>query len=89
MGEAPSFEWNAAKDAANRAKHGVPFALAQYAFFDPRRVIAEDLDPRRGRGALFLLRPGGRSRHDGAFYLSGRGDQNFWRWLLAERKADL
>jgi uncharacterized DUF497 family protein len=40
----PTFEWDAAKDSANRAKHGVAFALAQYAFFDPRRVIAEDLD---------------------------------------------
>ena len=38
-----SFEWDAAKDRANRAKHGVPFALAQYAFFDTRRVIAEDV----------------------------------------------
>lgn len=40
----PTFEWDPAKDRANRAKHGVAFALAQYAFFDPRRVIAEDLD---------------------------------------------
>jgi uncharacterized DUF497 family protein len=38
-----SFEWDEAKDRLNRAKHGVPFALAQCAFFDPRRVIAEDL----------------------------------------------
>jgi uncharacterized DUF497 family protein len=40
----PSFEWDAAKDRANRAKHGVTFAQAQQAFFDPLRVIAEDLD---------------------------------------------
>ncbi len=39
----PSFEWDDAKDRLNRAKHGVSFALAQAAFFDPRRVIAEDL----------------------------------------------
>lgn len=38
----PSFEWDERKDADNRAKHGVPFALAQYAFADPNRVIAED-----------------------------------------------
>ena len=30
------------KDAENLAKHGVPFALAQHAFADPERVIAED-----------------------------------------------
>jgi uncharacterized DUF497 family protein len=38
----PSFEWDALKDAENQAKHGVPFALAQYAFADAKRVIAED-----------------------------------------------
>jgi uncharacterized DUF497 family protein len=32
-----------AKDRANRAKHGVGFEDAQRAFFDPCRVIAEDL----------------------------------------------
>jgi hypothetical protein len=40
----PNFEWDGAKDRLNRAKHGVSFALAQVAFFDPRRVIAQDLD---------------------------------------------
>jgi uncharacterized protein len=39
----PSFEWDSAKDRLNRVKHGVSFAAAQRAFFDPRRVIAEDL----------------------------------------------
>lgn len=38
------FEWDAAKDRQNRLKHGISFAEAQEAFFDPRRVIAEDLD---------------------------------------------
>ena len=37
------FEWDANKDAENQEKHGMPFSLAQYAFADPRRVIAEDL----------------------------------------------
>lgn len=37
------FEWDATKDAENQEKHGVPFSLAQYAFADPKRVIAEDL----------------------------------------------
>ena len=36
------FEWDVRKDEENHAKHGVPFALAQYAFTDPNRVIAED-----------------------------------------------
>jgi hypothetical protein len=37
------FEWDEAKDHANRIKHGVGFDLAQRAFLDSRRVIAEDL----------------------------------------------
>jgi len=36
------FQWDDAKDRKNQAKHGVSFALAQYAFLDPDRVIAKD-----------------------------------------------
>ncbi len=38
-----TFEWDTDKDLANREKHGVAFALAQRAFADPKRVIAEDV----------------------------------------------
>ncbi len=38
-----TFEWDDAKDAANRSKHGLSFDQAQEAFLDPRRVIARDL----------------------------------------------
>ena len=31
------------KDRENQRRHGVPFALAQYAFADPSRLIAQDL----------------------------------------------
>jgi len=37
------FEWDADKDAENQSKHGISFSLAQYAFADHNRVIAEDL----------------------------------------------
>lgn len=37
------FEWDPAKDRLNVEKHGAPFGLAQFAFADPRRVIAQDL----------------------------------------------
>lgn len=37
------FEWDKNKDAENQLKHGVAFSLAQYAFADPKRVIAEDV----------------------------------------------
>ena len=37
------FEWNPRKNDENQEKHGVALAVAQLAFADPRRVIAEDL----------------------------------------------
>lgn len=40
----PYFEWDPLKDRHNRQKHGVSFLVAQGAFLDPHRVIAEDLD---------------------------------------------
>lgn len=39
-----SFEWDDAKDLANQAKHGISFSQAQYAFADPNRIIAKDLE---------------------------------------------
>jgi uncharacterized protein len=36
------FEWDGEKDGENQRKHGVSFTLAQRAFLDPHRVIAED-----------------------------------------------
>ena len=38
------FEWDYTKDEINKRKHGISFYSAQYAFSDPNRVIAEDLD---------------------------------------------
>jgi uncharacterized DUF497 family protein len=37
------FEWDRDKDTLNQKKHGVAFIVAQYAFSDPCRVIAEDI----------------------------------------------
>ena len=38
------FEWDPEKDRANQVKHRVSFLEAQYAFADPNRVIARDLE---------------------------------------------
>ncbi len=38
------FEWDDKKDAENLKKHSIPFSLAQYAFADPNRIIAVDVD---------------------------------------------
>ncbi len=53
MQREPSFEWDDAKDRVNQDKHGVSFALAQLAFFDLNRVIAQDLD-HSGREARYF-----------------------------------
>ena len=37
------FEWDDAKDRENLRKHKVSFLKAQFAFADPKRVIAKDL----------------------------------------------
>jgi uncharacterized protein len=37
------FDRDPSKDLENRKKHRVSFVEAQYAFVDPRRVIAEDV----------------------------------------------
>ena len=38
------FEWEAAKEIENIEKHGISFYLAQHAFADPDRIIAEDIE---------------------------------------------
>ena len=38
-----TFEWDDEKDRENQKKHSVSFAVAQQAFLDPKRVIAQDV----------------------------------------------
>ena len=38
------FEWDENKNQENIEKHEVSFELAQYAFADPKRIIAEDIN---------------------------------------------
>ena len=40
---ATRFGWDPDKDIENQGKHGVAFVQAQYAFADPKRVIARDI----------------------------------------------
>jgi len=39
-----NFEWDENKNHENQNKHKVSFETAQYAFADPNRVLAEDLN---------------------------------------------
>ncbi len=38
-----TFEWDEQKNKDNQNKHGVSFEIAQYAFADLNRIIAEDV----------------------------------------------
>lgn len=49
------FEWDPDKDATNQEKHGVAFQLAQYAFADPRRVIAKDVTHSRSEDRYYCF----------------------------------
>lgn len=37
-----TFDWDREREAENKAKHGVDFETAQYAFLDPHRLIVHD-----------------------------------------------
>lgn len=50
-----SFEWDDKKDRENQSKHGVPFKIAQYAFSDPQRIIAEDLEHGRAERRFYCF----------------------------------
>jgi len=39
-----TFDWDSQREADNKAKHGVDFETAQYAFFDPHRLIVHDTE---------------------------------------------
>ena len=46
MAAEPSFEWDEARSRLNEEKHGVASEMAQLAFLDEHRIIAEDLGHR-------------------------------------------
>ncbi|HEX9637303.1 MAG TPA: BrnT family toxin [Acidobacteriota bacterium] len=49
------FDWDPDKDRETQSKHGVAFATAQFAFADPRRVIAEDLSHSSGEERYYCF----------------------------------
>ncbi|MBS0615120.1 MAG: BrnT family toxin [Verrucomicrobia bacterium] len=50
-----TFEWDPRKDETNIAKHGVSFFIAQQAFLDPRRIIAEDIEHSRSEKRYYCF----------------------------------
>ena len=49
------FEWDERKNRENTLKHGVSFVAAQYAFSDPKRIIAEDLEHSRDERRFYCF----------------------------------
>ena len=49
------FDWDPEKDAENQCKHGVSFGRAQYAFADPKRVIAKDVSHSQTEGRYYCF----------------------------------
>jgi uncharacterized DUF497 family protein len=77
------FDWDEKKNHENQKKHGVSFELAQLAFTDSRRVIAEDLTHSHSEKRYYCI---GRVGHgvltvrftyrDGVIRIIGAG---YWR----------
>lgn len=57
-----AFEWDSRKDAANRAKHEVPFEEASTVFGDPLGRIEQDPRHSQGEERLVLLGVSDRGR---------------------------
>jgi uncharacterized DUF497 family protein len=57
----PTFEWDESKNKLNQKKHNMSFEEAQYAFLDPKRIIAKDLE---------------HSNKEERFYCFGKIEQN-------------
>ena len=53
------FEWDSEKNDLNIEKHGVSFAIAQYAFADPYRIIAKDESHSQAEERFYCFAPGG------------------------------
>lgn len=77
------FTWDTNKDRSNQEKHDVSFRVAQEAFFDTKRVLAEDLTHRSEEDRFYCMgRVGGRvltvrfTYRDSTIRILGAG---YWR----------
>ena len=77
------FEWDEQKNRENQKKHGVPFNLAQYAFADPRRVIAEDVSHGQTERRYYCFAKSWGSNYDGTLHLPQKQDPNHRSGILA------
>lgn len=83
------FEWDQGKNRQNHLKHGVAFELAQLAFADPNRVVAEDLQHSGSEKRYYCFGKAGGGYHDGTVHIPRQRDPDTWRRLLAQREKSL
>lgn len=83
-----TFEWDEEKDKENLAKYNVSFAIAQYAFFDQRRVMAQDFRHSAAEERCYCIGLCRWRHNDSEVYISGAFDTYLRRWLLEERQED-
>ncbi len=50
-----TFEWDDQKDFTNQLKHNISFREAQFAFFDPYRIILKDEKHSAGEERFFCI----------------------------------
>lgn len=55
MDRISTFEWDHDKNNSNQKKHNVSFEKAQFAFLDPKRVIAQDIEHSSKEDRFFCI----------------------------------
>jgi uncharacterized DUF497 family protein len=78
------FEWDPAKDEANRKKHGVSFREAISAFMDPLSVTIADPDHSDDEERFVLLG----ENHEGLLLVVSHTDKQDHIRIISVRKAD-
>jgi hypothetical protein len=81
-----SFEWDDDKDIENKQKHGVDFETAQYAFLDPKRVIAKDVAHSKDEKRYYCFGIVRGGCFNSSFYLPQQKYTNNWRGVLEKRQ---
>ena len=79
-----TFEWDPAKDEANRRRHGVPFREALSAFMDPLSLTIPDPDHSLEEERLLLLG----ENHKGQLLVVSHTDRHDRIRIISVRKAD-
>lgn len=80
----PTFEWDPAKDEANRRKHGVSFREAIPAFMDPLSIAIPDPDHSDEEERYLLLG----ENHKGQLLVVSHTDRENRIRIISVRRAD-